>query len=159
MRSSDCKDLSGRARPVAGLSAAVMVAGLSLCMLTACGGPVLTFPGAAVEKRAEPESTGSIDRPPTRFGRGLDEEDWRRAHAALSVALDPQGNGQPVKWDNPATAAHGAISPAGLPYVAHDEVCRDFTASVVTKGGSRSLRGTGCKPSGAGWLLKRVRPA
>ena len=163
MRPWTCKALSGRRAPASDGtprprgSAAIAVSGVILSALAGCGGPVVTFHSKAKHSTAEPASTGSIGKPPASFGRDLDAEDWRRARAALGVALDPQGDGRPVKWDNPDTAARGSISPAGLPYVANDEVCRDFRASVVTATASRSLRGTGCKPSGHDWVLKRLR--
>ena len=34
----------------------------------------------------------------------MDAEDWRRAKSALDTALDPQGNGASVAWDNPVRA-------------------------------------------------------
>ncbi|MDP4022701.1 RT0821/Lpp0805 family surface protein [Methylobacterium sp. NEAU 140] len=129
--------------------------------LCGCSGPLLVFraqpkPVAAAE---EPAVTGSIARRPASFGDDLAEEDWRRAKAALSVALDPQGNGRPVKWDNPETGLYGSVNPTGLPYVADDLICRNFLASVVAPGRSRFVRGTGCKPSGGEWTLRRVRSA
>ena len=107
----------------------------------------------------EPVVTGSIEKRPTSFGSDLGEEDWRRARAALSVALDPQGNGRPVKWDNPETGLHGAVNPTGLPYVADDLICRNFLASVIGPGRSRFVRGTGCKPSGGEWTLQAMHKA
>lgn len=133
--------------------------GLTLGLATGCSGPILTFRAEADAVPGEPASTGSIARAPTSFGRDLGEEDWRRAHAALGVALDPQGNGRPVKWDNPETGLRGSVNPTGLPYVSREEVCRDFLASVVTPEGGRFLRGTGCKPSGAPWELRRLKAA
>lgn len=154
MRFRDCKALNG---PPPG---ALVVAGLILSGLCACSGPILSFGvDAKPELPHEPTSTGSIAKPPTSFGKDLGEEDWRRAHAALSVALDPQGNGKPVKWDNPETAMRGSVNPTGLPYVSNDEICRDFLASVVAPATSRFVRGTGCKPSGGGWALKRLKAA
>ena len=128
-----------------------------------CSGPVLSFRGQESPAAPEPTVTGSIPKRPTSFGRDLDDEDWRRAHGALALALDPQGNGRPVKWENPDTALRGSVNPTGLPYVAGDEICRDFLATVVAGAGSggrsRFLRGTGCKPSGGAWELKRLRTA
>jgi surface antigen len=147
---------AGRLPPVA------LAAGLA-SMLCGCSQPLLIFradanPEARAETVAdEPIVTGSISRRPTSFGSDLGEEDWRRAYAALSVALDPQGNGKPVKWDNPETSLRGTINPTGLPYVAHDLICRDFLASVIAPGNNRFVRGTGCKPSGGEWELKRIR--
>ncbi len=68
------------------------------------------------------ESTGSISaisakaaaRPA--FPASLDEEDRRRALGALAIALDPQGNGATVHWDNPISKAHGSMTPSGFAY-------------------------------------------
>jgi surface antigen len=139
---------------------ALVVAGLILSALCGCSGPILSFQAdAKADGPREPTSTGSITKPPTSFGKDLGAEDWRRAHAALSVALDPQGNGKPVKWENPESAMRGSVNPTGLPYVSNDEICRDFLASVVAPATSRFVRGTGCKPSGGGWELKRLKAA
>ncbi|MBP1181852.1 surface antigen [Methylobacterium sp. PvR107] len=130
--------------------------------LCGCSQPLLVFRGEVSEAPRvveEPVVTGSIEKRPMSFGDDLVEEDWRRARAALGVALDPQGNGRPVKWDNPETGLHGTVNPTGLPYVAEDLICRNFLASVVAPGRSRFVRGTGCKPSGGQWTLKRVRAA
>lgn len=142
----------------------VALGGALLFGLGGCGLPLVTFQAeTAAEAGAlastDPVTTGSIDKRPRSFGRDLGDEDWRRAHAALSVALDPQGNGRPVKWDNPETALRGSVNPTGLPYVSNDLICRDFLASVIAPARSRFLRGTGCKPSGGAWELKRVRAA
>ena len=163
MRRSESKALRAAIRPDARLARG-STGGLLLCallgpILAGCSGPILTFRGQPAEAPVEPVSTGSIAKPPTSFGKDLDEEDWRRARAALAVALDPQGNGRPVKWENAESGRRGAVSPSGLPYVASDEVCRDFLASVVAPGASRFVRGTGCKPSGGEWRLKRLRSA
>ena len=150
-----------------------LVGATLLLGLSGCGLPIITFQGeettaatgtseGAVAKVAvldDPTSTGSIDKRPLGFGKDLGAEDWRRANAALAVALDPQGNGRPVKWDNPETTLRGSVNPTGLPYVSNDHVCRDFLASVISPAGGRFVRGTGCKPSGGEWILTRVRPA
>lgn len=142
---------------VAGRIAGLVTLGLAALSCGGCSGPILSFKAEEAPAAPEPLVTGSIPKRPASFGRDLDGEDWRRAHAALSVALDPQGNGRPVKWENPETAMRGAINPTGLPYVAGDEICRDFLATVVGGANSRFVRGTGCKPSGGEWELKRLR--
>ncbi|WP_183438591.1 RT0821/Lpp0805 family surface protein [Methylobacterium sp. R2-1] len=141
----------------AGRIAGLLTLGLAAISCGACSGPILSFKTEEAPAAPEPLVTGSIPKRPVSFGRDLDGEDWRRAHAALSVALDPQGNGRPVKWENPETAMRGAINPTGLPYVAGDEICRDFLATVVGSANNRFVRGTGCKPSGGEWELKRLR--
>lgn len=163
MRRARWKAKAGDLRPgpVRRLAAALVALGLPLAA-GGCSLPLLTFqaePEASAAKLTpEPLVTGSISQRPVSFGPDLGDEDWRRAHAALTVALDPQGNGRPVKWDNPETEMRGSINPTGLPYVANDEICRDFLASVIAPDGSRFVRGTGCKPSGGAWALKRMRP-
>lgn len=157
MRRCACKEPSRRSHIVASLSALSLT--VALC---GCSQPLLVFRGEVAEAPRvveEPVVTGSIEKRPMSFGDDLAEEDWRRARAALGVALDPQGNGRPVKWDNPETGLHGTVNPTGLPYVAEDLICRNFLASVVAPGRSRFVRGTGCKPSGGQWTLKRVRTA
>jgi len=137
-------------------------AGVMLCLgalLAGCSQPLLLFRGTPEAVVEEPAVTGSIDARPKTFGPDLTGEDWRRAQAALSVALDPQGNGRPVKWDNPDSGMHGAVNPTGLPYVADDQICRNFLASVIGAERSRFVRGTGCKPSGGDWTLKRMHRA
>lgn len=168
MRRRDCKE---PAHPISPRVAATVPQRTLLVLLTTaclgiggCGHPVITFKGGgdeavAAAQDAEPASTGSIAKRPASFGKDLGTEDWRRAHAALTVALDPQGNGRPVKWDNPDTSMRGSVNPTGLPYVSNDEVCRDFLASVITAEASRFVRGTGCRPSGGTWELKRLRAA
>jgi surface antigen len=140
------------------LAALVLLGGLGL---SGCSQPLLIFRTAETEPAPEPAPeplvTGSIAKRPASFGSDLGEEDWRRARAALGVALDPQGNGRPVKWDNPETSLRGTINPTGLPYVAHDEICRDFLATVIAPERSRFVRGTGCRLSGGPWELKRLR--
>lgn len=185
MRRRECKaqTIGGnglRTRPAAGPRRTARALGAALLLgLGGCGLPIITFQGeetaAAGAETAkvgfakdtlakggpveEPATTGSIDRKPLGFGADLGAEDWRRASAALAVALDPQGNGRPVKWDNPETTLRGSVNPTGLPYVANELVCRDFLASVISPAGSRFVRGTGCKPSGGEWGLTRIRAA
>jgi surface antigen len=127
-----------------------------------CSQPLLTFKAKPEAQAAPPEpvSTGSIGPvAPRSFGTDLSGEDWRRAKAALAVALDPQGNGQPVKWDNPESKMRGMVNPTGLPYVSNDEICRNFLATVIAPAGSRFVRGTGCRPSGGPWELKSLKAA
>ena len=95
MRRCACKGPSRRARICASVS--VVSVAMALC---GCSQPLLIFrgdPPAAPRVVEEPTVTGSIEKRPVSFGDDLAEEDWRRARAALGVALDPQGNGRPVK--------------------------------------------------------------
>jgi surface antigen len=108
----------------------------------------------------EPKSTGAIAtaaKAVTPLSADLDDEDWRRAKAALAVALDPQGPGTQVSWDNPATTMKGTFTPMGAPFVKNDEICRTFAAHLSGPSAA-SLHGTACRPSGGEWAIKEVKP-
>lgn len=110
------------------------------------------------EKDPEPAVTGSIAaKAPTALSADLDEEDWRRARAALAVALDPQGPGTQVSWDNPASSRKGTFTPTGAPFVKDDQICRSFSAHL-TGASPSALQGTACRPSGGEWAIKEVKP-
>lgn len=107
----------------------------------------------------EPSVTGSLPaKSISPLSPDLGQEDWRRAKAALAVALDPQGNGAAVDWDNPETGRKGSFIPVGQPFVAADEICRAFLASLNDAVADKSLQGTACRPSGGEWALKDVKP-
>jgi surface antigen len=108
---------------------------------------------------SEVETTSSITpKIGSPLSTELGVEDWRRAKGALAVALDPQGSGSSVSWDNPDTDTKGNFAPVGQPFVNTDEICRAFLATLVIKDGTRSLQGTACRPSGGEWAIKDVKP-
>jgi surface antigen len=86
----------------------------------------------------------------------LGPEDIRRAHGALALALDPQGNGSPVSWDNAESRSSGRFTPVSGPFLKDDEVCRAFLSLVVTPMDRRSLQGTACRPSGGEWAIRQM---
>jgi surface antigen len=106
------------------------------------------------------DTTGSITpafRSP--LSPDLSREDWRRAKGALAVALDPQGNGSSVNWDNPESGLKGTFVPVGGPFVQNDIVCRTFIASITGAAETQlSLQGTACRPSPDEWTVSGVKP-
>lgn len=104
------------------------------------------------------DMTGSIPAKTPTLSNTLDREDWRRASAALGVALDPQGGGASVNWDNPSTSAKGSFTPVGQPYPADGKVCRAFLAEVGTKDSHEQLQGTACRDKAAEWRLIEIKP-
>jgi surface antigen len=88
----------------------------------------------------------------------LGPEDMRRADGAMTVALDPQGNGAAVSWDNPQTGIKGSFVPVGGPFLRADEICRAFIASVQTQVRPVKLQGTACRPSGGDWAVRDMAP-
>ncbi len=105
--------------------------------------------------------TGSIkprEATPSPLSPTLSQEDWRRAKAAMAVALDIQGNGKTVNWDNPDSGMKGAITPAGAPFVLKDDICRAFLADIHGKEGGESVQGSACKNGPDDWIIKDVKP-
>lgn len=92
------------------------------------------------------------------FTSELGPEDLRRADGALALALDPQGNGAPVSWDNPQSGMKGSFTPVGGPFLRSDEVCRAFIANVQTQAAPARIQGTACRPSGGEWIVKETQP-
>jgi surface antigen len=88
----------------------------------------------------------------------LDAEDWRRAKAALSTALDPQGNGSPVRWDNPDSGNKGSFVPVGKAYPSDTKICRPFRATVERKADEQSLQGTACTNPQGEWTIAEEKP-
>ena len=133
----------------------VLAAVLIALSTSACGMSL----GLSALDEDGPKSTGAIGpKCDITLSADLDEEDWRRAKAALAVALDPQGPGTLVSWDNAATSRKGTFTPVGAPFVKNDEICRSFSAHLSGPSTS-ALQGTACRPSGGEWVLKDIKPA
>jgi surface antigen len=135
------------------------VAGLAVAVALAVNGAAcsLSYPMSSLVK--DEEVTNSVvKRVISPLSPELGEEDWRRAKGAMALALDPQGSGSQVSWDNPDTLLKGNFTPVGQPFVKEDEVCRAFLATVVGQASTASLQGSACRPSGGEWTIKDVKP-
>lgn len=110
---------------------------------------------------APEDVTGSIPKPKpvvSPLSRHLDVEDWRRARAAMGTALDPQGNGATVAWDNPQSGRKGSFTPVAAPYPVEGQVCRAFVARIEA-GDREQMQGAACRVAGTDdWDVKEVRP-
>jgi surface antigen len=116
----------------------------------------MSFPIAGF--RADDPPTGSIDRSAALLSPALDREDWRRAEAALSVALDPQGNGAGVGWRNPQTGSKGSFAAPAPPFLDHEQVCRSFKAEVSSGSqGPTHLSGSACRDGDGTWRLRDTK--
>ncbi len=112
--------------------------------------------------QVDPETTASVPRVPSPLDPALDDEDWRRAQAALSLAVDPQGSGQPVNWDNPATRRKGTFMPSGHLVLVENTVCRSFSATITQSGTpARETHhiGQACRIGPGEWAMRHVQPA
>lgn len=118
-------------------------------------GCALSFPLAGFT--ADQTATGSIGRSDALLFKALDQEDWRRAKAAMAVALDPQGNGASVAWDNPKSGAHGRFVAAANPVAKADAICRDFKANMVPAAANdREIVGSACRDPGGDWTVRQA---
>jgi len=110
------------------------------------------------------EPTGSIKKvsaaePASPLSHNLDVEDWRRARAALGTALDPQGNGATVAWDNPQTGRKGTFIPVAAPYPVDGQVCRAFISKIETAESKEVVQGSACRTGGTDdWAVRDIKP-
>lgn len=118
-------------------------------------GCAMSFPMSSMMPASD-EVTGSLARVP--FGQLLDEEDRRREKAALATALDPQGDGTTVHWENAKSGTKGSITAVGRPYPTPAHICRAFTSDLGRTGLSRSMSGTACMESAGEWVVKDAKP-
>jgi surface antigen len=105
---------------------------------------------------AKEDTTGTVPKPP--IASLLEPEDWRRAKAALSTALDPQGNGSLVGWENPESGNKGTFTPVGKAYPLNAGICRVFLAELDRKGNEQSLQGTACADKQGEWTIAEAKP-
>lgn len=138
---------------------------LTLLAALAGGGCSITMPMFGSDSNEAPESTAVTTTASLKPVRGisplspeLGTEDWRRASGAMALALDPQGNGAAVNWDNPESGTRGVFSPVSGPVLRSDEICRAFLSTLVLQTGTSKLQGTACRPSGGDWAIKEVKP-
>jgi surface antigen len=135
---------------------ALSAAGCSLTM---------PFESKTTSLQADPDITGSISPKPPKetglapgqvslFSPKIDEEDWRRAKAALATALDPQGNGGSVRWENADSGAKGSFASVGGPFLIKDDICRTFVAMVSVKEPDQWFQGSACRISPTEWQIK-----
>lgn len=127
---------------------------VSLLAATGFGGCSLSFPIASIKPNGE-DVTGSIKPVP---GKLVDEEDRRRAKAALSTAVDPQGDGQAVRWENPTSGAKGSFTPVGHAYPIDGRVCRAFIGMMRENGAEKTYQGTACAVTAGEWAVTERKP-
>jgi 17 kDa outer membrane surface antigen len=129
-----------RAAPIVGLCFSFSLGGCSFSIAPLLG---------------DSDTTGA-SKPVEPISSALDLEDWRRAKAAMALALDPKGDGTTVHWDNPTTAANGAFTAVGEPYSVRGRTCRSFLADVTTHASGQHLRGEACRGLADEWAVSMV---
>ncbi len=136
---------------------------LSLALALLASGCSLTMHLPGFSSEEEVSATHSIAPAAPAFPVPLDDEDWRRVNAALALAVDPQGAGLPVNWDNPASKRRGTIEPSGSLAVVGHTVCRPFKAKVID-GSKPKLApvetlhtGQACRTGPGEWAMRDVK--
>ncbi len=121
--------------------------------------PAANAPGAAASATARLAGAPSASSArKLQLSDHLGPEDIRRATGAMALALDPQGNGSPVGWDNSESRSSGRFTPVGGPFLRDDDVCRAFLSSITTVMDKHALQGTACRPSGGEWSIRELKP-
>lgn len=119
--------------------------------------------GSAALTGVDREPTGSIAKTSvpavSPLSHNLEAEDWRRARAALATALDPQGNGATVAWDNPQTGRKGTFIPVAAPFPDDGQVCRAFIAKIDGGESKEIIQGSACRVGGTDdWTVRDIKP-
>jgi surface antigen len=140
-------------KPLARAAKACILGGLP-ALLAGCS---MAFPiSPLMSPGSKEDAPGAVPR--SSLAGLLDAEDWRRAKAALSTALDPQGNGSLVGWDNPDSGNKGSFTPVGEPFPLEAGICRVFLAEVDRKGDEHAMQGTACSDKRGEWTIAETKP-
>lgn len=139
---------------------------VGVCVLGLAGaGCSLSLPmmGSASLPGVDREPTGTIAKTAATatspLSHNLDGEDWRRARAALATALDPQGNGATVAWDNPQTGRKGTFIPVAAPFPDDGQVCRAFISKIDSGEAKEIVQGSACRVGGTDdWTVRDIKP-
>lgn len=99
-----------------------------------------TFPGGAV--------LGGIAD--SDIARSLGDTDRQRAAQAEHFALETAEAGRSQAWSNPETGIRGTVV-VGEAYRINRSQCRDYTHTIVTSDGERTLRATACRQPNGSW--------
>lgn len=76
----------------------------------------------------------------------------------MAVALDPQGNGARVAWENPQSGVKGVFTPVGDARPSDDKLCRAFLADIGGAVPAQNLQGVACREKNGEWTVGEVKP-
>lgn len=83
------------------------------------------------------------------MGRYMDENDARKAEAALEYNRDNQRS----TWHNPNTGANVSATPTRTFKSAGGEDCREYQTTVTVGGKRENAYGTACRQSDGSWKI------
>ena len=131
-----------------------------LCLVLTTGGCMNAGPMASL--MTDEDVTGSIQVAASGLSASplplLSPDDWTAASKALDAALDPQGSGVAVVWENPASGKRGTMTAVGATYAADGLTCRAFLADIGVGAPDRRLQGRGCRTEGGQWAVSDLKP-
>jgi surface antigen len=117
---------------------------------------------------AAEDVTGSVASPPSTSTAALPSDtDLVFARMAVVDVLKRGSKEISAPWENPASGAHGTVTPIASAYDKDGGTCRDFLASYVRQGAETWLQGEACRAKaggkaggkpGASWEVKSLRP-
>jgi surface antigen len=143
---------------------ALIAAGLSGCVSMQLGSlfgdeekqAVATGSLEGAEAADEPGALGEPEQ--EALAPGLAGEDVRRSQSALALALDPEGRGVPVNWDNPETGNKGSFRSVGDFFLSGNQLCRRFEADVAVGAQPVAYRGRACRTGPQNWAIVSSKP-
>ena len=122
---------------------------------------------------ANEDATGSTSEPTLKASaaaptNGLPSEtDLVFARMAIVEVLKRGSKEVSAPWENPSSGARGTVTPIASAYARDNDVCHDFLASYVRRGGpERWLQGQACRSKargkqggqGSAWEVRTMRP-
>jgi surface antigen len=84
------------------------------------------------------------------IGRGLDEEERRRAMEAEYEALEHGQEGAPRRWRSSRQGRYGSVTP-GRRYTYREQTCREFEHTIYIDGRPETMRGKACRQPDGTW--------
>ncbi len=125
------------------------------CLSLTIGGCMSVGPMTSL--LADDDVTGAIPASAASPVPALSAQDWGFASKALAGALDPQGSGAAVLWENIASGVRGSMTPVGLVYEADGRTCRAFLAEIGGRAPVQRLQGRGCREGREDWLVSDLK--
>lgn len=150
-----------RVRQAIGLSAILPMASAMTAILIGSGvaGCSVMRDDGAFAKMESADITGSIRAPA--HGGAKDEPteaDLALARMAASDVLTKGTHDSSQPWENPATGAHGSVTPVAASYTEHGLTCRDFLASYVKENSESWMQGAACRGGSGQWEIRSLKP-
>jgi surface antigen len=136
---------------ISAMTAILIGSGVSGCSVMRNDGPFA--------KMDSVEVTGSIHAP-THSGAKHEptDADLALARMAASDVLTQGAKDSSQPWENPASGAHGSVTPVAASYTEDGRVCRNFLASYVWEHSESWMEGAACRSVSGQWEIRSLKP-